>query len=125
MTTLLRSVDPNETDMTHQRLTDLARTSYWVLGKMFVDHGSQIVALGVLVPKSEFDTVRIEKIAVAEGSRHQGIGIQLMHRLVDLARVRAFRNVEAPLAEEGSPVDRLLRRFHFQRNANRYLLTLD
>lgn len=125
MTMLLRSIDPTEAEMTSQRLADITRTSSWVLGRVFMGAEPQIIALGVLVPKATFDACRIEKVAVSQGSHRQGIGTQLMHRLLDLAKVQAFRHVEVSLAEEGSPMDRMLRRFNFERKSDRYTLTLE
>ena len=125
VTNLLRAIDPAEGVMTRARLADLTRTSVWVFGKMFVGRDSQIIALGVLVPKSAFGTIRLEKIVVADGSRRQGIGIQLMHCLIDVGKTRGFRNIEAGLVEEGSPMERLFRRFHFVRNSGHYDLSLE
>lgn len=124
ITELLRSVDPQVQEMTRGRMADVIRTSTWVLGRVILPRESEIVALGILVPKDAFELAWVETLIVSPGRRRQGMGGQLTQRLITAARSQGHQRIEAELHDEGSPADRLMLNSHFSRGSDRYVLSL-
>jgi len=101
--TVMRRLPPNWAHM-------LARVDYRQRLALVVEHGSELVAVARYEPTDEPDTVEVA-FMVQDRFQGQGLGVILLHALLDAAQTRGIHRFRAFVLADNARMLALLARF--------------